>query len=127
MLESLLSTIILAVDGEGTGGAAAQPSGGGLQQVIFMGGMIAIMFYFMLIRPNQKRERDRKSMLSTLKKNDHVVTVGGIKGIVANVKPEDDEVVLKIDETSGARLRVVLSSIARVVSTEEAEGEKKEP
>ena len=119
MLEALLTSPIFADNGA--------PPGGGLNQLIFMSAIIMVMFYFMLIRPNRKREQDRKSMLATLKKNDHVVTVGGIKGIVANVKPEEDEVVLKIDEATGAKLRVLLSSIARVVQAEEgAATEKKE-
>jgi preprotein translocase subunit YajC len=129
MVELLLHNLIFA-----QGGAAQDPApggggfgGGGLTQLIFMGSIIMVMFYFMLIRPNKKREQERKSMLSALKKNDHVVTVGGIKGIVANVKPEEDEVVLKIDEATGAKLRVVLSSIARIVQAEEgAATEKKE-
>src|SRR4029077_587472 len=110
MHESLLTGVVFAQNG----GAAP---GGNLYQLVFMGLVIMAMFYFMLIRPNQKREQERRSMLSTIKKNDHVVTVGGIKGVVANVKPDEDEVVLKIDETTGAKLRVLLSSIARVVAT----------
>ena len=127
MLEILLNALIFA---QGDAAPDAAPGGGGVSgigQLIFPFAVIAVMFYFMLIRPNRKREQDRKSMLATLKKNDHVVTVGGIKGIVANVKPEDDEVVLKIDEATGAKLRVVLSSIARITAAEEgAATEKKE-
>ena len=127
MLESLLNSLIFA---QGDAAPDEAPGGGGVSgigQLIFSFAVIAVMFYFMLIRPNRKREQDRKSMLATLKKNDHVVTVGGIKGIVANVKPEDDEVVLKIDEATGAKLRVVLSSIARITAAEEgAATEKKE-
>lgn len=119
MFESLLNSLIFA-----EGDAAPDR---GLIQLVVMGSIIMVMFYFMLIRPNKKREQERKSMLSAIKKNDHVVTVGGIKGIVANVKPEEDEVVLKIDEATGAKLRVVLSSIARIVQAEEgAATEKKE-
>jgi len=98
-----------------------------LFQFVFMGLVIAVMFYIVLIRPNQKRERDRKSMLGALKKDDRVVTIGGIKGIVANVNLEEDEVVLKVDESSGAKLRVVLSSVARVITPEDqAQPAKKE-
>jgi len=125
MLESLLDSLVFA---QGDAAPNAAPgAGGGFSQLIFMGSIVMVMFYFMLIRPNKKRDQERKSMLATLKKNDHVVTVGGIKGIVANVKPEEDEVVLKIDEATGAKLRVVLSSIARIVQAEEgAATEKKE-
>ena len=121
MLEILLDNLLFAQD---DGGQNAAP-GGELYKLIFMGGLIMAMFYFMMIRPNQKRERNRKDMLATLKKNDHVVTVGGIKGVVANVKPEDDEVVLKIDEATGAKLRVLLSSISRVIAAEESDASEK--
>ena len=121
MLENLLHTIVIAKNG------GAAPPGGGLYQLLFMGMFIMAMFYFMLIRPNQKRDQERRSMLSTLKKNDHVVTVGGIKGIVANVKIDENEVVLKIDEATGAKVRVVLSSIASVTAADEdAASDKKE-
>jgi preprotein translocase subunit YajC len=133
MLEFLMNALIFAQEGGGDnaapadGGAGAAGPSGGFTQLIIMGSVIMVMFYFMLIRPNKKRDQERKNMLATLKKNDHVVTVGGIKGIVANVKPEEDEVVLKIDEATGAKLRVVLSSIARIVQAEEgAATEKKE-
>ena len=126
MLETLLNCLIFAQDGADQNQA---PGAGNSQffQLIVMGVSVMALFYFMLIRPNKKRDQERKSMLSALKKNDHVVTVGGIKGIVANVKPEEDEVVLKIDEATGAKLRVVLSSIARIIAAEEgAATEKKE-
>src|SRR5262245_17401091 len=120
MFDALLSIVFAQ-----NGGAAGQQ--GGMYQLLFMGMIIMAMFYFMLIRPNQKRDQERRTMLSALKKNDHVVTVGGIKGVVANVKIEEDEVVLKIDEATGAKLRVVLSSIARVVAADEGTAsEKKE-
>src|SRR5262245_51398 len=121
MLDNLIRTIVLAQNG------GAAPPGGNLYQLLFPGLVIAVMFYFMLIRPNQKRDQERRSMLSTLKKNDHVVTIGGIKGVVANVKIDEDEVVLKIDEATGAKVRVTLSSIARVIAADEEDaGDKKE-
>ena len=123
MLETLLNSLIFAQDGAAQNAAP----GGGMYQFIFPLMIVMVMFYVIMWRPNKKREQERKDMLSTLKKNDHVVTVGGSKGIVANVKPEEDEVVLKIDEATGAKLRVVLSSIARIVQAEEgAATEKKE-
>src|SRR5262245_41845905 len=121
MLDDLFSVILFAKNG------GAAPPAGGLYQLLFMGMFIMAMVYFRLIRPNQKRDQERRSMLSTLKKNDHVVTIGGIKGVVANVKIDEDEVVLKIDEATGAKVRVTLSSIARVMAAdEEAAGDKKE-
>src|SRR5437867_4408241 len=121
MLEFLLQSLIFAQD------PASAPAGQGQPQqppnlmwmILTMGAPILLLYYLMVARPTQKRERDRKTMLAALKKNDHVVTVGGIKGTVTNVKLDDDEVVIKIDETTGAKMHVVLSSIARVVAAEE--------
>ena len=55
-----------------------------------------------------------------MKKNDRVVTIGGIYGVVMNVHREADEVTLKVDETTNTKLRVTLSSIARIISGETA-------
>jgi len=124
MPEFLVSYFIFA---EADGGAATGQGPNPLFSMLIYFVPIMLLFYFMMLRPNQRRERDRKNMLAALKKNDHVVTVGGIKGVVANVKPEEDEVVLRVDEDSGTKLRVVFSSIARVVTAaEESAGAKKE-
>ena len=53
-----------------------------------------------------------------VKKNDRVVTVGGIYGVVTNVHREADEVTLKVDEATNTKLRVTLSSIGRVLGDE---------
>mgnify|MGYP002625626755 CR=1 FL=1 len=84
---------------------------------------IIILFYFLIMRP-QSRERNRRTeMLSQLKKNDKVVTIGGIIGTVFSVHAETDEVVIKVDEASNTKLRLLRSSIHQVI-TEETEGEK---
>lgn len=58
--------------------------------------LIFVIFYFMLIRPQQKKQKDFEKMLSELKKNDEVVTNGGIHGTILNVK--DTTLTLKIDD-----------------------------
>jgi preprotein translocase subunit YajC len=58
--------------------------------------LIFVIFYFMLIRPQQKKQKDFEKMLKELKKNDEVVTSGGIHGTILNVK--DDTLTLKIDD-----------------------------
>jgi preprotein translocase subunit YajC len=84
---------------------------------------IGLLFYFMLIRPQRKEQSRRQDMLGNVKKNDRVVTIGGIYGVVMNVHREADEVSLKVDETTNTKLRITLSSIARVISGEQAEEE----
>ncbi len=72
--------------------------------------LIIGVFYFLLIRPQKKAQEDHKKMLSALKKNDEVITVGGIHGTVANVK--DVSVTLKVDDN--VKIEVQKSSIASV-------------
>ena len=85
---------------------------------------IGVLFYFLMIRPQRRQKQQQKDMLGAMKKNDRVVTIGGIKGTIANIQREADEVTLKIDESSGAKIRVQISAIARVI-TDGDDGEKK--
>jgi preprotein translocase subunit YajC len=77
---------------------AAGQQGGGSLLTGFLVPMLAmiVIFYFILIRPQQKKEKERKKLLESVQKGDKVITVGGIYGVVINVKPEEGKVVLKI-------------------------------
>jgi len=83
--------------------------------------LIIVLFYFLMIRPQKREQSRRQIMLDGVKKNDRVVTIGGIYGVVMNVQRESDEVTLKVDEATNTKLRITLSSIARVVGDESAE------
>ncbi len=84
---------------------------------------VIVLFYFFIMRPQSRERAKRTDMLSQLKKNDKVVTIGGIIGTIASVHAESDEVVIKVDETTNTKLRMLRSSIHQVI-TEETEGEK---
>src|SRR4051794_13033468 len=88
--------------------------------------IIGVFIYFMAIRPMKKQERERKSLLETIKKNDRVLTSGGIIGVIANIREKEDEVVLKVDENSNVRLRMTRSSIVRVLSEKDVAKETTE-
>jgi preprotein translocase subunit YajC len=92
---------------------AADPAGGGMQMMIMMFAVLAFM-YLLVFRPQQKREAEEKSKLEKLKKNDHVVTRGGMFGVVMNVT--DKEVVLKVDENQNVKIRFQKAAIADIVS-----------
>jgi preprotein translocase subunit YajC len=68
--------------------------------------LIFIIFYFLLIRPQKKQEKERQLMLKNIKKNDEVVTTGGIHGVVLNLKDKtvtvriDDNVKIEIDRSA---------------------------
>lgn len=72
--------------------------------------LIIAVFYFLLIRPQKKTQDEHKKMLASLKKNDEVITAGGIHGTVANVK--DHTVTLKVDDN--VKIEVQKSSISSV-------------
>lgn len=62
--------------------------------------LMIVIFYFLLIRPSQKKEKDRKKMIESIQKGDKVLTVGGVYGVVAAIKPEEGIVVLKIGDNT---------------------------
>jgi len=80
---------------------------------------VVVVMFIMMSRGNARQRREMAKLLANLKKNDKVVTTGGIIGIVVAVKDTEDEVVLRVDETTNSRLRVLKSSIARVVTEEQ--------
>jgi preprotein translocase subunit YajC len=75
---------------------------------------IAVAAYLILFRPERDRQRRQQSLLTSLKKNDRVVTSGGLCGIVASVDREAGRVALKVDESATFKLTVTLASIAQV-------------
>ena len=75
--------------------------------------LIFVVFYFLLIRPQQRKAKDHKTMLDALRRGDRVVTGGGIIGTVARVdNPEEDTV----DIADGVRVRVLRSTISSVLA-----------
>ena len=85
---------------------------------------IFVVFYLLLIRPQQKERARRQEMLGGLKKNDRVIAAGGIFGVVAEVDREANRVTLKVDEATNAKLRVTLSSVVPLGAETPAGGDK---
>ncbi len=77
--------------------------------------LIFVIFYFFLIRPQQKKAKEHRATIEALRRGDHVITQGGIHGKVTKVK--DDEAEVEIAE--GVKVRVVKGTIAAVVSKTE--------
>ena len=78
------------------------------------------VFYFLMVAPERKRSREHKAMIDAIKKNDRVVTMSGIYGVVTNPKPGEDTVQLRIDDEREVKITVARSSIARVLGGEKA-------
>ena len=99
----------------------AQFAGGGAaSNILFIGALIAIM-YFVLIRPQQKQQKDQQNMLSALKKGDEVITQGGMLGKVFEVR----EKIVTLEVSQGTKLRVLKSSIQGITPPEKKDDEKK--
>ena len=93
----------------------------GLWSILTIWLPMGLLFWFLLIRPQQRERAKMARMLAAVKKNDHVVTVGGIYGVVTNVHREADEVTIKVDEATNTKLRVTLGSVARVLAEESSD------
>ncbi|MEQ8164952.1 MAG: preprotein translocase subunit YajC [Alphaproteobacteria bacterium] len=78
--------------------------------------LIFVVFYFLLIRPQQKKMKEHREMVKALRRGDKIVTAGGIIGTISKV-PEGDEV--EVEVSRGTTVRVVRSTIQQVMSKPE--------
>lgn len=78
--------------------------------------LIFVVFYFFIIRPQKKKEDNRKSMISAVKKNDRVITIGGIHGTVTQV--DESSVLVQVDNNT--KLRIEKSALSSVGNKEDA-------
>jgi preprotein translocase subunit YajC len=103
------------------GGAGGAPASGMDQLVSFAPFILIIaIFYFLIIRPQNKKQKETQRMLSELKKGDKVVTVGGIHGTIASVK--DSSLLIKIDDNVKVEInRNAVASVTSVAREEKIE------
>jgi preprotein translocase subunit YajC len=98
--------------GGAPGGAAAGGAGGGMaafQQIIPLVFMFAI-FYFLLIRPQQKKAKEHKALLESMKKGDNVITAGGVHGKVTAVENE----LVTLEVANNVNIKITKSYIAAI-------------
>lgn len=77
---------------------------------------MGLLMYFLFIVPQRTKDKRFQKMLEGLKENDHVVTTGGLHGVVTNVQRDTGRLTLRVDEGSGAKVKVALWAIDSVVS-----------
>jgi preprotein translocase subunit YajC len=80
---------------------------------------VMLLYFIMMAKPQPNSKVKPSELLANLKKNDRIVTAGGILGTVVNFGSEDEYVTIRIDETSKARMQVLASSIVRVLSDDD--------
>ena len=91
----------------------AQPGGGGSPwfSQIFLFLPLILIFYFLILRPQQKQKKDMQTMLANLQKGDRVVTRGGLVGVVDKV----EEQTIRIEVGSGPKLRIQRDYVDRII------------
>jgi len=112
--------VVLAQAADGAGSATNQNIWQALAGLWFIPVLILI-FWFLVISPQRKKDKAREEMRKSLRKNDKVVTIGGIHGIVKSITEED--VIVLIDEAKDVKIRLSKQSILNV---EERSGEESE-
>ncbi len=96
------------------------PGGGGMMDMLIIFGLIFLIFWLLVIRPQSKERKKREALLKQVKKHDRVVTTAGIHGTVVSVT--EGEVVLKVDEN--VRLKFDRSAIWQVKQPAGGEAEE---
>ena len=108
----------------GTPDTPAKQSQPSFELPLILGG-IFFLFYFVVLRPQKRRqERERQEQMTLLNKNDRVLTTAGIYGTIISVSDKEDEVVVKVDDNT--RLKMLKASIMRNLTREEALKAEKE-
>ena len=122
-LGALIDLIVFAQDADGGGAAAGdggEAQGGGFDYWFFLPLMIIlVMFYLMVVLPQRRKQREMQDTLNSLKENQQVVTIGGIVGSIVSFSKDGKEVVLRIDEKSNTKMRVLRSAISRPLKIED--------
>ena len=99
---------------------AADGQGPNLMLLLMPLVLIFFLYQWLIVRP---QKRDRQNVITAIKKNERVLTIGGIYGVVTSVHEEKNEVTIRVDESTGTKICMTLNSIARVLS-DETSGDK---
>lgn len=83
--------------------------------------LMFVILYFLIIRPQRKRQKEHNNLLDNLKINDEVTTNAGIVGKIVNIKKDKNTVVLRVDDTTGTKIEFVRSAVTGLVVNEKTE------
>lgn len=101
-------------------GAGGQSSGSAITSFIpFI--LIFVLFYFLILRPQQKQNRERKDMLKNVKRGDKILTSGGIYGKVVNVAEND----LSVEIAKGINIQMSRSGVSAIIKQEKESSKQK--
>lgn len=109
--------LLMAAPASGTAGGS---STGSMMTTFVTFGLVILIFYFLIIRPQNKKQKETKRMIEALKKGDRVQTIGGIRGTVTSVR--DTIVVIKVD--GNTKIEFSKNAIAAVLEKKQAKEEQ---
>ena len=107
LMAGLLITLLIFIGGCVPGGEGGAEGGSGWTSTIIFLVLIVAVFYFLMIRPQRKRQKQHEELVQELQKGDQVITAGGIYGTIESLS--QDSIVIKIE--SGATIRVARGSV----------------
>lgn len=107
--------------GPAGGGDAGGPPPGFFSNPLILLVVVLGIFWFVMSRDQRKKKGQRQQMLANLKKGDKVLTIGGAMGTIVGLR--DNEVVVKVDESSNAKITFLRTAIDRVISSSEGSQE----
>lgn len=81
--------------------------------------VMMLMFLFVMPKQQQKDQAKQSELLDNLKKNDEIVTAGGIKGKVVNIRDGGEFITIRIDENTNTKMQILKKSVIKVLSGEE--------
>ena len=104
--------------------SASEGQGGGGFAAFLPFILIMVVIYFLMIRPQSKRQKEKRQMLDNIKKGDRVITIGGIHGSVAGIKNNGKVVVLKVDKNMNITVnKTAVAGLAGNVTEEDTQVE----
>lgn len=106
--------------------AATQGSGTGIGMTVFYVVIMIVIFYFLLIRPQKKRDKQTRNMLNDMRPGDEIVTIGGIMGKVISIKEDSVLVETGADRTKLKFEKSAIKTVLTVHDDEEEDDEEEE-
>jgi preprotein translocase subunit YajC len=106
--------LLLLPTAESTG-STGTTGGAGQWGILIVMPLIILVFYFLVMRPQNRKQKEAKKMLESLRKGDRIVTIGGLRGTVVSVK--EDVVVLKVDDNT--KLEFSKNAVSSVLKRED--------
>lgn len=106
-----MNALLSAMGTQSTATSSSASTAGSMTTTFITFALIILIFYFLIIRPQRKRDKDAKSMLAAMKKGDKIVTIGGIRGTIVSVK--ETTVIVKVDDNT--RIEFSKNAVAQIL------------